>query len=189
MEQQPAKSYGLFPGWGKTRVIATKLTQKHDLLVVADTDSPVPIDYSKADEGASGTNQEHQAHTQAKISTLSSVSIAGNDLMSSCLYTAGVCVVKAGKLAPISLLLVTWMLFYFRKVDCEAVTAIPINGGTYNIALNITNKKVASFIACLSVLSYTATAIISAFDSSIYLSMLWDGAGESDRIILSFAVI
>jgi amino acid transporter len=65
------------------------------------------------------------------------------------------------------------MLFYFRKVYSEAVTAIPVNGGTYNIVLIITNKTTAAFVACLSVLSYTATAIVSAFDSVVYLQLLW----------------
>lgn len=61
----------------------------------------------------------------------------------------------------------------FRKVYSEAVTAIPVNGGTYNLVLNTVNKKLAAFVACLSVLSYIATAIISAFDSMVYLSILW----------------
>jgi amino acid transporter len=82
------------------------------------------------------------------------------------------------QIAPLALLLVTGMLYYFRKVYCEAVTAIPINGGTYNVALNITTKKVAAFVACLSVLSYTATAIISAYESAVYLTMLWGDAGR-----------
>jgi amino acid transporter len=73
--------------------------------------------------------------------------------------------------------LVTIMLFFYRKVYCEVVSAIPVNGGTYNLMLNTTNKKIAAFVACLSILSYLATAIISAFDAVIYLSLLWEGVG------------
>jgi amino acid transporter len=76
------------------------------------------------------------------------------------------------------LALVSGMLFCYRKVYSEAVTAIPINGGTYNIVLNITNKKIAAFVACLSVLAYTATAIVSAFDAVVYLSLVWPAVGK-----------
>lgn len=82
------------------------------------------------------------------------------------------------QLAPVGLTLVTVMLFFFRRVYCEAVTAIPVNGGTYNIVLNTGSKKTASFVACLSVLSYLATAIVSAFDSIVYLALLWPEVSE-----------
>jgi amino acid transporter len=84
--------------------------------------------------------------------------------------------------------MVTGMLFYFRKVYSEAVTAIPVNGGTYNIVLNIASKKTAALVACLSVLSYTATAIVSAFDSIIYLSLLWTSVDIRSFTILILAV-
>ncbi len=77
------------------------------------------------------------------------------------------------------LFLVTMMLFFFRRVYCEVVTAIPVNGGTYNVMLNTTTKKMAAFVACLSVLSYVATAIVSAFDAIVYLALLWPGVGKS----------
>ncbi len=72
----------------------------------------------------------------------------------------------------------TVMLFYFRLVYSEVVTALPVNGGTYNLLLNTTNKKAAAFVACLSLLSYTATAIVSAFDSMVYLAILWPSVGK-----------
>lgn len=82
------------------------------------------------------------------------------------------------QVAPIGLILVTIMLYLFRKVYSEAVTAIPVNGGTYNIVLNTAQKKTAAFVSCLSILSYTATAIISAFDGVVYLSLLWPSVGQ-----------
>lgn len=66
----------------------------------------------------------------------------------------------------------------FRKVYSEVVTAIPVNGGTYNLVLNTVNKKLAAFVACLSILSYIATSIISAYDSMVYLSELWPDIGK-----------
>jgi hypothetical protein len=47
----------------------------------------------------------------------------------------------------------------------EACTALPLNGGAYNVLLNTTSKIVASLAACLTILSYTATAVVSASES------------------------
>ena len=38
----------------------------------------------------------------------------------------------------------------------------PLNGGAYNALLNTTSKSLASMAACLTLLSYMATAVISA---------------------------
>lgn len=76
------------------------------------------------------------------------------------------------------------MLFFFRRVYSEVVTAIPVNGGTYNVMLNTSSKKMAAFVACLSMLSYIATAILSAFDAVIYLSLLWPGVGKKYSLIM-----
>lgn len=65
------------------------------------------------------------------------------------------------------------MLYFFKQVYAEVVTAIPVNGGTYNVMLNTSTKRIASVVACLSILAYVATAIVSGFDAILYLSILW----------------
>jgi amino acid transporter len=42
--------------------------------------------------------------------------------------------------------------------------------------LNTSTKKAAAFVACLSILSYVATAIVSAYDAALYLSVVWGDA-------------
>ncbi len=81
------------------------------------------------------------------------------------------------------------MLFFFRRLYCEVVTAIPVNGGCYNLLLNIGSKKVASYVACLSYLSYTATAVLSAFDAVVYLAEIWTGAGKCSISLSGFLSI
>ncbi len=44
----------------------------------------------------------------------------------------------------------------------QAVCSLPLNGGSYNILLNATTKGLAAICACLSVLSYLATGVVSA---------------------------
>jgi amino acid transporter len=66
----------------------------------------------------------------------------------------------SGQLAPLCLLLVGFVLYLFKSVYGEAGTAIPLNGGAYNLLLNTTSKSVASLAACLTILSYVATAVM-----------------------------
>lgn len=65
----------------------------------------------------------------------------------------------SGQLAPLCLLIVGFVLYLFKSVYGEAGTAIPLNGGAYNLLLNTTSKSVASLAACLTILSYVATAV------------------------------
>lgn len=53
----------------------------------------------------------------------------------SSLYVVGLVVADAGIYAPICLLMVVFTLWLFRKVYGEAVTALPLNGGAYNVLL------------------------------------------------------
>ena len=93
---------------------------------------------------------------------LASTAICGNDITSSCLYVSALAIGYAGKLAPVSLLMVAAVLFLFRSIYAEVVGALPLNGGAYNALLNTTSKFKASMAACLTILSYLATAVISA---------------------------
>jgi amino acid transporter len=57
------------------------------------------------------------------------------------------------------------------------VTALPVNGGTYNLLLNTTSKANASIAACLTMLSYVVTAVISATSAMRYIHTLCEGDG------------
>ncbi|MEP7127663.1 MAG: APC family permease [Chitinophagales bacterium] len=109
---------------------------------------------------------------QKKLSELEATAICGNDISSSCLYVSALSIVYAGQWAWLALLIVAVVLFFFRKIYGEAVGALPLNGGTYNVLLNTTSKSNASFAACLTVLSYMATAVISASVAISYLQSL-----------------
>ncbi len=78
---------GFFPGWGGSRVVALNCSEVGDLTVLADTNGPVVAKNEK----------EVVEHKPAGLTPLFSVSIAGCDLMGSCLYTAGVCAFNSGK--------------------------------------------------------------------------------------------
>lgn len=109
---------------------------------------------------------------RVKLGELASTSISGNDISSSCLYVSALAVLHAGQYAWISLLIVGVVLFLFRKIYGEVVGALPMNGGAYNALLNTTSKGMASLAASLTLLSYMATAVISANEAMAYLNTL-----------------
>eukprot|EP00644_Phytophthora_capsici_P013307 jgi/Phyca11/525935/estExt2_fgenesh1_pm.C_PHYCAscaffold_50277 len=104
------------------------------------------------------------------LGELPATAICGNDILSSVLYSASSVAAKSGKLMPIPLLMVSAVLFSFRFIYEEVVTAIPLNGGTYNALLNTTSKRTAAVAACLSILSYVATGVVSATSGVRYLN-------------------
>jgi amino acid transporter len=112
--------------------------------------------------------------------------ICGNDITSSVLYVSALCAAQAGVLAPIVLLIVAGVLYLYRKVYAEVGSALPLNGGTYTVLLNTTNKRVAAGAACLTLLSYIATAVISANEAMHYAHNLWGGL---DVIAATIAVL
>ncbi|MGB1269190.1 MAG: APC family permease [Flavobacteriaceae bacterium] len=109
---------------------------------------------------------------QKKLSVLASTAICGNDISSSVLYVSALAIAFAGQYAWVTLLIVSFVLFLFRKIYGEVVGALPLNGGAYNALLNTTSKSVASFAATLTLLSYMTTAVISANEAIHYLHHL-----------------
>jgi amino acid transporter len=110
-----------------------------------------------------------------KLGEWKSTAICGNDITSSCLYVAALCAISAGPYAPLCLAAVAALLYLFRGIYGEVGTALPLNGGAYNALLNTTSKFKASIAACLTILSYLATAVISASEAMEYAEVLWHG--------------
>ena len=107
-----------------------------------------------------------------KLNELQATAICGNDISSSCLYVSAITIVYAGQYAWISLIFVALVLFFFRKIYSEVVGAIPLNGGAYNVLLNTSTKRLAALAAALTILSYMATAVISASEAMYYLESI-----------------
>ncbi|MBK7382408.1 MAG: APC family permease [Flavobacteriales bacterium] len=114
-------------------------------------------------------------HSPKKLGALAATAICGNDITSSCLYVSALTIGYAGPWAFVALALVAGVLFLYRKIYGEVVGALPLNGGAYNVLLNTTNKTNASVAACLTILSYMATAVISATEAMHYLHNLVEG--------------
>ena len=123
-----------------------------------------------------------------KLKELAATAICGNDISSSCLYVSALAVIYAGQYAWLALLIVAVVLFLFRKIYGEVVGALPLNGGAYNALLNTTTKSTASLAATLTILSYMATAVISASEAMHYAHNLWSEMPIQIAILLLLAL-
>ena len=171
-----------FAGWGESRIITD----------LSASDDPLP------------------RRRAAPLGTWHATALCGNDITSSVLYVSALCAVYAGPLAPIVLLVVSGVLYLFRKVYAEVGSALPLNGGSYTVLLNTTSKRLAAMAACLTLLSYLATAVISASEAAHYAANLyaalpigpftvgllaafalltWWGIGESANVAVAIFVL
>lgn len=100
--------------------------------------------------------------SHVKLGQWFATAICGNDILSSALYVSGIAIIFAGVYAPFVLAFIALILFLYKKVYTEVVEALPINGGAYNCLLNGTSKTVAAVAGVMTILSYVATAVISA---------------------------
>lgn len=124
--------------------------------------------------------ETHQGHV--KLGEWFATAICGNDILSSCLYVSGIAAIFAGVYAPLVLLCVGAVLFLFRFIYTEVVEALPVNGGAYNCLLNGTSKSVAAVAGVMTILSYVATACISAKVGVEYLGLGLENLGDQLNI-------
>lgn len=110
-----------------------------------------------------------------KLNEFFATAICGNDILSSALYVSGIAIIFSGVYAPLVLLLVAGVLFLYKAVYIEVVEALPINGGAYNCLLNGTTKTVAAIAGVMTILSYVATAVISAKIGVEYINTIIGG--------------
>ncbi|KAJ0398750.1 hypothetical protein P43SY_009818 [Pythium insidiosum] len=148
----------VFPGFGSAKEVTAP---QEELSEIREKLSGKPDELNQVREGLSAK--------RTLLGEWPSTAISGNDLLASVLYSAGVVTEKAGKLAPIAFMLVATVLYLFRFIYEEVVTAIPLNGGSYNVLLNATSKRVAVFGAAMSILSYLATGVVSGTSAISYL--------------------
>lgn len=104
-----------------------------------------------------------------RLGEFASTAIAGNDILSSCLYVSGIAILFAGVYAPFVFILIALVLWLYKHVYTEVVEALPLNGGAYNCLLNASSKPLAALAGVMTALSYVATCVISAKTASEYI--------------------
>lgn len=152
----------------KRNTIEKPAESMEKVLTVVPTDDTGPAPSKQA------ASEGITAHKKGGMGQLAATAICGNDITSSCLYVSALAIIYAGRWAPVVLLMVAGVLFLFRSIYAEVVGALPLNGGAYNALLNTTSKYRASIAACLTLLSYMATAVISASEAMHYVHAMWN---------------
>lgn len=112
---------------------------------------------------------QHLHDGQQKLGAFAATAMAGNNILSSVLYVSGVAILFTGAYAPLVLIGVVGVLFLYRTVYQEVIEALPVNGGVYNALLNGTSKTIAAVAGVMTILTYIATAVISAKIAIEYL--------------------
>jgi len=110
-----------------------------------------------------------------RLGVLIATAISGNDILSSLLFVTALTAVEAGIYAPIAQILVVFTLWLYKGVYQEVLSALPMNGGCFNVLLHTTSKGTASIAACFSILSYVATCVCSGTSAVYYLHELVPG--------------
>jgi len=134
----------------------------------------------------------HMGHKGPQLDVARSTAIAGNDLLASVLYTTGIVCTACAQNAPFAMLLSGLALFPFRKIFQEVGTALPLNGGVYVAMLNSASKLTATFAATCSLISYSATAVVSAASCTSYAAGVWGDfpiVPVTVAILAAFAVL
>lgn len=129
-----------------------------------------------------------QMTAHKKLGQLAATAICGNDITSSCLYVSALAIFYAGKWGPLALVIVSVVLYFYRSIYAEVVGALPLNGGAYNALLNTTSKFRASLAACLTFLSYMATAVISGNEAMHYAATILDRIPVQEATVVLLAL-
>lgn len=150
---------------------------------------PIPAQDTRRSLSDEDFDAQEQDGGHHKIGELSATAICGNDITSSCFYVVGELTKNAGVYSPICTLLSSFTLFCYRSIYGEVVTALPLNGGIYNLLLNSATKRTASIAACLTILSYTATGVVSAVSAANYFCSSPVGEGVIGVMPLSVSIL
>ncbi|MBM3266328.1 MAG: APC family permease [Candidatus Sericytochromatia bacterium] len=101
--------------------------------------------------------------------------LVGADIGTSVFYSTGVLLPHVGYAAPFFVLAVVVTMWLFKTTYQEGCSVNPVNGGAYAMMLNTVGRRSGLVVGSLTILSYLATAVVSALAGAHYLSSLWGG--------------
>lgn len=111
--------------------------------------------------------------SHAQLTWWLAAGIVGADIGTSVFYSTGVLFPHVGFAAPFFILLVAAAMWLFKATYQEGTSVAPINGGAYTMLLQTVGRRAGLVVGSLTILSYLATAVVSALAGAFYLSSLW----------------
>ncbi|MCB0393759.1 MAG: APC family permease [Bdellovibrionales bacterium] len=122
------------------------------------------------------------------LSWIIGAGIVGADIGTSVFYSTGLLFPYVGYLAPVFVLLVCCMMWAFKKTYEEGLALSPYNGGAYVMILRSVGRRVAVLAGALTIVSYLATAAVSALSGAFYITSLSSGEISMETIVLISAI-
>ncbi|MEB3195720.1 MAG: APC family permease [Candidatus Sericytochromatia bacterium] len=130
----------------------------------------------------SGRHHGHQ------LSWWLAAGLVGADIGTSVFYSTGVLYPLVGFTAPFFITLVCLAMWLFKTAYQEGCAVNPLNGGAYSMVLQTVGRRAALVVGSLTILSYLATAVVSALSGAHYLSTLWTAPWPTWLIVAVAAV-
>ncbi|MBY0356398.1 MAG: APC family permease [Candidatus Obscuribacterales bacterium] len=109
------------------------------------------------------------SHGDGLLSWWLAAGIVGADIGTSVFYSSGIIKPYVGFAAPIVILIVCLLMWFFKSTYEEGCSASPFNGGAYMMVLQTVGRRVAMVVGALTILSYLATAAVSALSGAFYI--------------------
>lgn len=128
-------------------------------------------------------------NTAEELSWIIAAGVVGADIGTSIFYGTGILFPIVGYYAPLFVLICCLMMWLFKKTYEEGLAMSPYNGGAYSMILRSVGRRGAVFAGALTVVSYLATAAVSALSGSFYLSSLFPSLTSVHIVLLSFVPI
>ncbi len=110
--------------------------------------------------------------------------IVGADIGTSVFYSTGILFPLVGFAAPFFIIIVVLAMWLFKITYQEGCSVNPLNGGAYAMVLSTVGRRSGLAIGSLTILSYLATAVVSALAGAFYVSSLWGGNWPAWQIFL-----
>jgi amino acid transporter len=108
-------------------------------------------------------------HGDQLLSWWLAAAIVGADIGTSVFYSTGVIWPMVGYFAPVIIAIVCGLMWFFKSTYQEGCSASPFNGGAYMMVLQTVGRRTAMIVGALTILSYLATAAVSALSGAYYI--------------------
>lgn len=129
----------------------------------------VPESLTSSPTDSSDSKQSSRVHKDELLSWWLAAAIVGADIGTSVFYSTGVIKPYVGFAAPLMILAVCLLMWLFKFTYEEGCAASPFNGGAYMMVLQTIGRRMAMVVGALTILSYLATAAVSAISGAYYL--------------------
>ncbi|MDB5095829.1 MAG: hypothetical protein JWM80_250 [Cyanobacteria bacterium RYN_339] len=114
--------------------------------------------------------------------------LVGADIGTSVFYSTGVLWPHVGFAGPFFILAVCLCMWLFKTTYQEGCAVSPLNGGAYTMVLQTVGRRAALVVGSMTILSYLATAVVSALSGALYLATLWSTPWPMWLVVIVAAV-